>query len=70
MPTKAAPQGVTFPRAISAQYASESPGKGRMHSCVDAYRSNKAAGTLAGLKWIEKGGGYYSLCNAHLKGSQ
>lgn len=65
--TSRAPAGVTFPRAVAARYASESPGKGRLHTCVDAYRINKSKDTLGGLKWIEKGGGYYSLCNARLK---
>jgi hypothetical protein len=66
-PTAKAPSGVKFPSAISAKYASETPGKGRMHTCVDAYHVNKDANTLNGLKWIQKGGGYYSLCNAKLK---
>jgi hypothetical protein len=66
-PTMKAPSGVKFPTAIAAKYASETAGKGRMHTCVDAYHVNKDAGTLNGLKWIQKGGGYYSLCNAKLK---
>jgi hypothetical protein len=59
---------VTFPSKIESKFASETPGKGRMHTCLDAYYSNKDAGTLGGLHWIQKGGGYYSLCNAKLKG--
>ena len=39
-----------------------------MHTCVDSYRAAKANNALGGLKWIQKGGGYYSLCNARLKG--
>lgn len=66
-PTAKAPSGVKFPTAIAAKYASESAGKGRLHTCVDAYHANKTAGTLGGLKWIQKGGGYYSLCNTRLK---
>ncbi|WP_337266751.1 hypothetical protein [Oryzifoliimicrobium ureilyticus] len=66
-PTMTAPAGVTFPSAISSKYASEKPAKARMHTCVDSYKENKAANTLSGLKWIQKGGGYYSLCNAKLK---
>lgn len=65
--TAKAPSGVKFPSAIAAKYASESAGKGRLHTCVDAYHANKQAGTLNGLKWIQKGGGYYSLCNTRLK---
>jgi hypothetical protein len=63
-----APRGVTFPKAIAAQYASETPGKARMHTCRDQYKLNKAGNTLAGLTWIKKGGGYYSICNSRLKG--
>jgi hypothetical protein len=66
-PTVTAPAGVAFPKAISAKYATETPAKGRFHTCVDAYHQNKDANTLGGLKWIEKGGGFYSLCNAKLK---
>jgi hypothetical protein len=66
-PTMAAPAGVTFPAAISTKYASETPAKGRFHTCVDMYHVNKDKNTLGGLKWIEKGGGYYSLCNSKLK---
>ena len=65
--TVAAPKGVMFPKAISAKYSSESAGKGRLHTCVDAYHQNKANNTLGSLKWIQKGGGYYSLCNTKLK---
>jgi hypothetical protein len=67
-PTTVAPKGVTFPTAISSKYASETPAKGRMHTCLDQYYANKQANTLGGLKWIQKGGGFYSLCNAKLKG--
>jgi hypothetical protein len=43
-------------------------GKGRMHTCVDQYNANKTANANGGLKWIQKGGGYYSECNKKLKG--
>jgi hypothetical protein len=66
-PSMTAPKGVKFPTAVSTKYSSESPGKARMHTCVDAYHQNKDANTLNGLKWIQKGGGFYSLCNAKLK---
>ena len=62
-----APASVTFPSAISSAYASETPAKQRMHTCLEGYHANKDAGTLGGLRWIQKGGGYYSLCNARLK---
>ena len=58
-----------FPSAIDPKYASESPGKGRMHTCVDQYKANKETNANGGMKWIQKGGGYYSECNKHLKGA-
>ncbi len=59
---------VVFPTALSPKYASEKPGKARMHTCVDQYNANKAAGTgNGGLKWIQKGGGYYSECTKKLQ---
>ena len=67
-PTMAAPSGVKFPTAVSPKYASEKAGTARMHTCVDAYHEDKANNSLGGLKWIQKGGGFYSLCNAKLKG--
>lgn len=70
--TAAAPAAVgsaVFPSAIASKYASETPGKGRMHTCVDQYNANKASNANGGLKWIEKGGGYYSECNKRLKGA-
>ncbi|WP_367117394.1 hypothetical protein [Mesorhizobium sp.] len=66
-PTITAPQGVKFPKAISNKYSSETPAKARMHTCLDQYYANKDANALGGLKWIQKGGGFYSLCNAALK---
>ena len=57
-----------FPTTASPKYSGESAGKARMQTCLDQYRANKANGGNGGLKWIEKGGGYYSECNKHLKG--
>ncbi|ODM71918.1 hypothetical protein [Bradyrhizobium elkanii] len=66
----AAPSGsAVFPNAIDPKYAKESEGKGRMHTCVDQYNANKTTGGNGGLKWIQKGGGYYSECNKRLKGA-
>ena len=65
----AASGSAVFPSAIASKYASETPGKGRMHTCVDQYNANKASNGNGGLKWIEKGGGYYSECNKRLKGA-
>ena len=58
----------TFPSAISPKYSKEPAGKARMQTCLDQYNSNKASDRNGGLKWIEKGGGYYSECNKRLKG--
>jgi hypothetical protein len=57
-----------FPNAVDAKYAKETPGKARMHTCVDQYHANQAGNGNGGLKWIQKGGGYWSECNKHLKG--
>jgi hypothetical protein len=53
---------------VDPKYSKETAGKGRMHTCVDQYNANKAANANGGMKWIEKGGGYYSECNKKLKG--
>lgn len=68
-PTMAAPRGVKFPSAVSTKYSSETAGKQRMKTCLDQYYANKEANSLNGLRWVQKGGGYYSLCNARLKGN-
>jgi hypothetical protein len=57
-----------FPTKISPKYSKESPGKARMKTCVDQYNANKAKNANGGMKWIEKGGGYWSECNKRLKG--
>ena len=58
-----------FPNAVNSKYSSESPGKARMETCLDQYRANKANNGNGGMKWIQKGGGYYSECNKRLKGA-
>ena len=58
-----------FPSAVDPKYAKESAGKARMHTCLAQYDANKAGNANGGLKWIEKGGGYYSECNKRLKGA-
>lgn len=66
----AAPAGpAVFPNAVDPKYAKETEGKQRMHSCLDQYNANKTTGGNGGLKWIQKGGGYYSECNKRLKGA-
>jgi hypothetical protein len=64
----AAPSTAVFPTAIAPAYAKEKPGKARMKTCDDQYKANKATNANGGLKWIQKGGGYWSECNQRLKG--
>jgi len=63
-----APSGAVFPKSIDPKYATKSAGKGRFYTCLDQYKANKGTNGNGGLKWIQKGGGYYSLCNKALKG--
>ncbi|MBS4073982.1 hypothetical protein KGY14_02115 [Ameyamaea chiangmaiensis] len=68
--TTVASGNAVFPSAVSSKYSTLSAGKARMKTCLDQYHANKDAGGTGngGLKWIQKGGGYYSSCNARLKG--
>jgi hypothetical protein len=68
----AAPAAVgsaVFPSAVDSKYSKDSAGKARMLTCLDQYNANKASNGNGGLKWIMKGGGYYSQCNKKLKGA-
>ena len=66
----AVPSGpAVFPSAVDPKYSKESEGKARMHTCVDQYNANKTTNGNGGLKWIQKGGGYYSECTKKLKGA-
>lgn len=69
-PLKPAPStgSAVFPTVVSSKYSNEKAGTARMHTCRDQYQANKASGGNGGLPWIKKGGGYYSECNARLKG--
>ena len=64
----AAPSTAVFPSAVSADFAKETPYKARLKTCAEQYKANKATNANGGLKWIQKGGGYWSECNKHLKG--
>ena len=57
-----------FPSGIASKYSNESPGKARRLTCLDQYRANKASNGNGGLRWIQKGGGYWSECDKQLKG--
>jgi hypothetical protein len=68
--TPATPAGpAVFPNAVDPKYSKETQGKARMHTCVDQYNANKTTNGNGGLKWIQKGGGYYSECTKRLKGA-
>jgi hypothetical protein len=66
----AAAGNAVFPSVLASKYSSEKAGKARMLTCRDQYVANKASNGNGGLKWIQRGGGYYSECNKHLKGGQ
>ncbi|HLX15009.1 MAG TPA: hypothetical protein VKS24_07370 [Bradyrhizobium sp.] len=57
-----------FPSEIAPKYSGENPDKARTLTCVDQFNANKATNANDGLRWIDKGGGYYSECVARLKG--
>ena len=64
----ATPAGpAVFPSAVDPKYSKETAGKARMHTCADQWKVNKTANTTGGLRWIQKGGGYWSECNKKLK---
>ena len=58
-----------YPNVVDPKYAKESAGKARLHTCVDQYNANKTTNGNGGMKWLAKGGGYYSECNKKLKGA-
>lgn len=59
--------GPVFPTAIADSYKSRKPSKARLATCLDQYKTNKATNANGGLRWIQKGGGFYSQCNKKLK---
>lgn len=68
-PTASGGGNAIFPRSVDAKYSKDSAGKARMLTCLDQYRANKADNGNGGMKWIQRGGGYYSECNKRLKGA-
>ncbi|HEV7877392.1 hypothetical protein [Bradyrhizobium sp.] len=58
-----------YPSAVDSKYAKEPAYKARLHTCADQWKANKTSNATSGLKWIQKGGGYWSECNKKLKGS-
>jgi hypothetical protein len=41
--------------------------RARRKTCLDQYKANKTGDANGGLKWLQKGGGYYSQCVKKLK---
>jgi len=66
-PAPVATGNAVFPSVVDAKYSKDSAGKARMETCLDQYKANKTSNGNGGLKWIQKGGGYYSQCNKRLK---
>jgi hypothetical protein len=58
-----------YPSALDSKYSKEPAHRGRLHTCADQWKANKASNATGGLRWIQKGGGYWSECNKKLKGS-
>ncbi|MBB5049391.1 hypothetical protein HNR60_004168 [Rhodopseudomonas rhenobacensis] len=68
--TPAAPAtAAVFPSTVDAKYAKETASRARLHTCADQWKLNKASNATGGLRWIQKGGGYWSECNKKLKGA-
>ncbi len=64
----AAPQApAVFPAVVDPKFAKETASKARMQTCAAQWKVNKAANTTGGLRWIQKGGGFWSECNKKLK---
>ena len=57
-----------FPGVVDPKYSKEPAHQGRLHTCADQWKANKTTNATGGLKWIQKGGGYWSECNKKLKG--
>jgi hypothetical protein len=58
-----------FPSAVDPKYTKEFSGEGRMRTCADQFKTNKASNANGGMKWIDRGGGYYAECSRRLKGA-
>jgi hypothetical protein len=67
-PAAAAAGNAVFPTTVDAKYAKETAARARMHTCADQWKANKVSNANGDLKWIQKGGGYWSECNKRLKG--
>ena len=61
---------MVLPSAVPPKYKGKMPAKARRQTCLDQYRLNRASDANGGLKWVEKGGGYFSACDQRLKAVQ
>jgi hypothetical protein len=61
------PSAAVYPKAVSPKYSKEKPARARLKTCSDQYQANKANNANGGMRWIQKGGGYWSECNKRLK---
>ena len=66
--TRSRPGGVKARRSLAVSF----PGHCGCASCnirvlMYTYQANKATNANGGLKWMQKGGGYWSECNKYLK---
>lgn len=60
---------LAFPASLASEFSAAKPWEARMRTCLKGYHAAKKAGALYGIKWVQKGGGYYSLCAARLRGA-
>lgn len=68
-PRQTAPAGkVVFPTSVNPKFASEKAHVQRQKTCSEQWQANKSNGGNGDMKWIQKGGGYWSECNKRLKG--
>lgn len=65
---KANAAAAVYPAAVAPKFAGEKPSLARIHTCAEQFKANKASNANGGLRWIQKGGGYWSECNKRLKG--
>jgi hypothetical protein len=68
-PTGAAEGDAIFPSAIDPKYVDEEPVRASMHTCLEQYENNQSTNANGGLKWIQRGGGYYIKCLKRLTGT-
>jgi hypothetical protein len=66
-PYTSAPRLTHFPNVVSDHFEAHPPVTARLFTCLEQYFVAKEKNALAGMQWIQKGGGYYSHCNNRLQ---